>query len=78
MMSWSTTQISYGGQQKMSCNRAPLIDRNRVHCNGCQFSALVNRWTASVSTGRTRKVKRETVDVHVENFPLHEQRGSVS
>ena len=41
-------------------------------------TALVNRWTASVSTVRTRKLKRETVDAYVENFPLHEQRRSVS
>jgi len=40
--------------------------------------ALVNRGTASVSTVRTRKMKRKTVDVNVEDFPLHKQSRSVS
>jgi predicted transcriptional regulator len=43
-----------------------------------ELPALVNRWTAPFSTVRTRKLKRETVDAYVENFPLHEQRRSVS
>ena len=41
-------------------------------------SALVNRWTASVSTVRTSGMKREIADVYVEDLPLHEESGSVS
>ncbi len=43
-----------------------------------QESALVNRWTASVSTVRTSGMKREIADVYVEDLPLHEESGSVS
>ncbi|QDX39494.1 hypothetical protein FQU85_00865 (plasmid) [Salarchaeum sp. JOR-1] len=42
------------------------------------ISALVNRWTASASTVRTSGMKRETADAYVEDFPLHEESGSVS
>jgi len=41
-------------------------------------TALVNRWTASVSTVRTSGMKREIADVYVEDLPLHEESGSVS
>ena len=39
---------------------------------------LVNRWTTTASTVRTRELKREIVDVYVEDFPLHKGDGTVS
>jgi len=46
--------------------------------NDWKNKALVNRWTASVSTVRTRSMKRETADAYVEDFPLHEESSPVS
>jgi hypothetical protein len=40
--------------------------------------ALVNRWTAPASIIGTMELKREIVDVYVEDFPLHEEGGTVS
>lgn len=66
--------------REVSIDPAEVTETASIHEHTATIHslALVNRWTASVSTVRTSGMKREIADVYVEDLPLHEESGSVS